>query len=150
MACASTLGVKIARVGQQRGPHQVPETFVSLPDDFASLGQETTYCEILARLPPDVRDAILLGLRDGADPRLAEQFVNEEVWCVSGLRFGSAAGALRSGPLASDLKRRCLSFYDTGQRFIWQVCASHYRRIWMRVHLTDSSRCQRASSGRDS
>lgn len=90
-------GVKIAKLGQQRGQHQVPREFPELGDDYASLGQESTYYEVLGQLPADVRDQILNGLRDaGADPARADRFAQEEAWTESVLRFGSATEALRS------------------------------------------------------
>ncbi|MFE6959890.1 AAA family ATPase [Streptomyces sp. NPDC057696] len=88
--------VKIIKRGQRGGATEVPGSFSQLDDSYCSLGQAFSYYEALHGLPGELRDSILLGLRDIAfDPSLRETFANEPAMASSLLRYGNAELALR-------------------------------------------------------
>ncbi|PTS76545.1 hypothetical protein DBR17_14535 [Sphingomonas sp. HMWF008] len=81
--------VKIGQMGMakdQRRP-EIPENFDALDDPFFSLGQDDTYYEKLNDLGEDIRQRILVGLRDVAlNVDLFEKALEEDVTGVSLLR----------------------------------------------------------------
>ena len=82
-------GVKIAYIGMGIGERALGmnQTFTVLNDDFFSLGISEEYYEALNKLPLEIRDQILFGLRDIAkDPVLYERCIDEKVTQVSFLR----------------------------------------------------------------
>lgn len=71
--------------GVRRPP--IPDHFEQLADQFFSLGQDSSYYETLNQLDADLRDEILIALRDMArDPRLFEAAKDEHVTKISLLR----------------------------------------------------------------
>ncbi|MFF2632902.1 AAA family ATPase [Microbacterium sp. NPDC058021] len=83
-------GLKPARA-RDAGPGErtpaPPSAFDRLPADFFSLGQDPSYYEDLTKLGGQIREAVLLGLRDIAhDPDLLRQAESEDVTRVSLLR----------------------------------------------------------------
>jgi len=88
--------VKIIKRGQRSGATEIPENFVQLDDNYCSLGQAYSYYEAVHGLPRELRDSILIGLRDIAvDPSLRESFADEPAMAASLLRYGNAELALR-------------------------------------------------------
>ncbi|HHV7519237.1 TPA: AAA family ATPase [Burkholderia orbicola] len=81
--------VKIGQVGMkpnQRRPDLEP-SFDILGEEFFSVGQDDTYYEQLNELGADLRDRVLMGLRDMAfDSERLEMALNEKVTGVSLLR----------------------------------------------------------------
>lgn len=88
--------VKIAKVGQLSGITEIPDSFDRLDDSYFSLGQAFSYYEAVHGLSEELRDGILLGLRDiAADATRRESFANEPAMSSSLLRYGNAELALR-------------------------------------------------------
>jgi ABC-type transport system involved in cytochrome c biogenesis ATPase subunit len=81
-------GVKIAGFGLKPPVRvELPETFEVLPEGYFSLGQDDGYYEQLTGLGSEVRDEILMSLRDLAfDDDLFARAIHEEVTGVSLLR----------------------------------------------------------------
>lgn len=76
----------------------IPETFVSLDENWASLGQDPDYYEQLATLNPILRKRYLTAVRDAAwDPAIEAAFEHDDAWSTSVLRFSQASEALRRG-----------------------------------------------------
>ena len=80
--------VKIACFGQEKGASEkklsIGDSFDNLDNSSFSLGQSDTYYTNLNKLGSDVRDSILIGLRDIArNSALFEKAVKEEVTKVS-------------------------------------------------------------------
>ncbi|MFI6227191.1 AAA family ATPase [Micromonospora echinospora] len=88
--------VKILRRGQSEGFTILPDgPFLSLDENYCSLGQSYSYYETLKQLPKAVYRSVLKGLRDIVlDEQIAESFRNEEGLQSSLLRTGTAARAL--------------------------------------------------------
>ena len=82
--------VKIGRVATTstiRMTHLPDEPFFELPPTYCSLGQDPSYYENLNKLGAELRDNVLLSLRDiAADPELFQLAINEEMTKVSLLR----------------------------------------------------------------
>lgn len=65
----------------------IPKDFESIPKGFFSLGQDVAYYESLNQLDPDIKNKILMGLRDLAlDNDLFEEAIQEKVTGQSLLR----------------------------------------------------------------
>lgn len=82
-------GVKIGQFGMENGQRRadIPDSFDQLDEIFFSLGQDDSYYVDLNELGPDLRDRILIGLRDIArDGNLFERALNEDVTGLSLLR----------------------------------------------------------------
>lgn len=81
--------VKIGQFGMredQRRPDLEP-SFDKLSEEFFSIGQDDTYYELLNKLGAELRDKVLIGLRDMAlDTTLLEAALKENVTSVSLLR----------------------------------------------------------------
>lgn len=81
--------VKIGQFGltpKQRRP-PIPDEFDTLDESFFSLGQDDSYYEKLNELGTDIRDKVLVSLRDIAlNVELFEKALNEEVMGISLLR----------------------------------------------------------------
>lgn len=77
--------VKILKKGQTAEDGLlITDDFVSLSNNFCSLGQSLDYYERLSHLGEDVRDNVLTSLKDLVlYPSLAEKFSNEEGWKTS-------------------------------------------------------------------
>src|SRR5687768_10881376 len=78
--------VKIGQIDMPNGQRRpdLPETFEELDERFFSLGQDDSYYANLNQLDDEVRDAILIGLRDMArDERIFEIAIREPVTGVS-------------------------------------------------------------------
>ena len=84
--------VKIAQfgMGRQRSV-DFPESFTRM-DGLFSLGQDSSYYEVLSELPPDVRESILTTLGDIAyEEDLYERALEEDVTGTSLMRYVSAS-----------------------------------------------------------
>lgn len=82
-------GVKIAYVGQQKIVHPLPmnTVFTQLEENFFSLGTSDEYYQNLNRLGAEIRDEILIALKDIAKiPASYEIAVGEEVTNISFFR----------------------------------------------------------------
>lgn len=90
--------VKILRRGQTSGSTHLPDTFERLGDDYCSLGQTSSYYELLHEAGPEVFVPFLTGLRDIAlMPEVEEAFSREPGVTTSLLRFPAATRALTEG-----------------------------------------------------
>lgn len=82
--------IKIGYIGMERGSifEAMPmEEFYRLPDNYFSLGQSDCYYEHINQLGPELRNSILIALRDLAyDIKLFEQLRDERVIRISLLR----------------------------------------------------------------
>ncbi|WP_411102253.1 AAA family ATPase [Streptomyces sp. cmx-4-9] len=88
--------VKIMKKGQKSGLTEISQHFSRLDDTYCSLGQAYSYYEALHNLPTQIRQAVLVGLRDMAfDASIREAFENEPAISISLLRYGNAELALR-------------------------------------------------------
>ena len=89
--------VKVLQRGQNSGVTPLPDRpFRALGRDYCSLGQGTSYYEMLRVLPPETRQRYLLAMRDVvADSNIAREFSNEEGFEKSLLRTGSAVRAFQ-------------------------------------------------------
>jgi energy-coupling factor transporter ATP-binding protein EcfA2 len=88
--------VKIMKMGQTSGATEIEGKFNQLDESYCSLGQAFSYYETLQRIPREVREDILVGLRDiAADTSIRESFADQPAMTASLLRFGNAELALR-------------------------------------------------------
>lgn len=81
--------VKIGQFEMEEGQRRaaIPQDFDVLDDRFFSLGQDDSYYEALNALGPEMRDRILMALKDVAlDPDLFRRALGEKVTGVSLLR----------------------------------------------------------------
>jgi predicted ATPase len=91
--------VKILRAGMTEGQTPLPPSpFPRLDSSYCTLGQETSYYEMVRALDPELRQQYLLATRDAvADPAIESSFEQEPGWRTSLLRFGQAEHALAAG-----------------------------------------------------
>jgi predicted ATPase len=76
----------------------IPDSFVSLDENWASLGQDPDYYERLATLNPTLQKRYFNAVRDAAwDPAIEAAFADDDAWSTSILRFSQASEALRRG-----------------------------------------------------
>lgn len=88
--------VKIMKRGQEAGPTEIDENFNRLDDSYCSLGQAYSYYEALHNQSVQIRQDLLLGLRDIVfDSEVRESFAAEPAMTTSLLRYGNAELALR-------------------------------------------------------
>jgi predicted ATPase len=91
--------VKIFRRGQGSQPTELPDTFESLGEEYCSLGQATSYYEMLRTAGRALYEPFLAALRDIVFlPHVREAFIHEDGVQTSLLRFGGAQRALEDAP----------------------------------------------------
>ena len=94
-------GVKILNTRQSRGATEITPSFSALPPEYASLGQDIRYYELLSELNPGHRRAILEGLRDVvAQGAPSPRVESHDGWNSSLLRFPAAINAFHEGATA--------------------------------------------------
>lgn len=103
--------VKILRRGQTAADDiQISEDFSELTAEFCSVGESLDYYTRLNSLHPDMRDWILMALRDVViNPNFGSQFESEEGWRISlfrdqrygGYEFRLLAGSILTGDYTS-------------------------------------------------
>jgi predicted ATPase len=90
--------VKIFHSGQSNGVTRLPVTFTKLDDSYCSLGQATSYYELLLTTSSDIYESYLAGLQDLAFMRtVRDRFVHDDRVQSSLLRSGAAQRALADG-----------------------------------------------------
>jgi hypothetical protein len=89
--------VKIMRIDTPRTAEVLPEIFLSLDENYCSLGQEIEYYDNIQNKFPVTYLAILLALRDSAlFPRIHEKFEEENSFKKSLIRFNEPEQLLRT------------------------------------------------------
>lgn len=100
--------VKVLLRGQEHGYTPMPDgAFSRLGSVYCSLGQASSYYEMLVKAGPSVFRPFLRGLRDVAYlPSVRNAFADEPGMSTSLLRFSGAQRALEEAPALLGLRRR--------------------------------------------